>query len=1145
MEREHPYAGIRDTVATHGGLRPTTFTIPAWSTFAVPFAWMLAGSQEAIDNELADPLPPAEEAPFPTAWVFGRARQEALNELFFGRITSGSSLATFYTKSGHPLGDDINRLVIGIGHVAHVGPMLHYASDSDVTQPLWERVVEHTIRPDGSSGFLLPYHDYLAETGDPGEDERRRELLHEIAVVPDRANIASYSYGGELATSDVALGAVVRCLESVRRIRAHGVAPGPWAAREEWLNEQMAALWHDRGAFPGIGAALEALGLRLGTALVFELRAHGALAPDADPWPLVDALLSDRARPPRPSFAGDLAAVGKVWARLSDERRSLLKLLSRFALTPAQAARWFDPRARAGAVRTPVADADILDNPYRIAESDLGDENEYPVTVGSIDRGLLPDDTIAAANPLPPRSAVASGLDWRRVRAGVVAILRRAADSGDALLSRDETLDRLSTLELARPCAVPVDWVAAHEEEFRGEVDVVEVMVDSGEQATVTALQLTELADREAWLAKVVQARASKPVPSLGESWADLLERSVRAADANAVLNSERASTALAEQAEALERITTRRLTALVGRAGTGKTTVLGALLLSKRLKDDGVLFLAPTGKARVRITQKTGVDARTVAQFLYSLDRYDGRRQRPRFDGPGQSRVARTVVIDECSMLTMDDLVAVLRALDLGHVTRIILVGDPNQLPPIGVGRPFADLVAQLDESAEQDDPAGAALARLTTELRTKAGAPSDALRLASWFTREAQPADADEVLSELELGGHFNDLAVHTWSSPDDLRALFDQLLQSELGLPAPGDVRGFNSAMGLTPEGWVPFDDHNGAERFQVLSPVRQHPHGVHDLNRWIQRRYRSQQLHARRALALGDEQIVWGDKVIVVSNGERRGWDFNAREAVRDYLANGEVGFAAKPKNGRYLNIALAQRPGRRYAIYPNQFSGGGGPVELAYALTVHKAQGSEFDVVFVVVPARTRLLSRELLYTAITRARAKLVLLVEGQGPGSLFDLTRPERSETVRRNTNLFHGAVRHGDDLTPFAEHLIHRTTRGELVRSKSELVIANHLHARGLPYRYEAVVEGSVVAGRRRPDFSFVDFAGDTIVWEHLGMLDRPDYRRSWEAKKAWYEANGWVDGHNLFTTADVAGGLDSTRIAEVADQVARAIS
>ena len=144
--------------------------------------------------------------------------------------------------------------------------------------------------------------------------------------------------------------------------------------------------------------------------------------------------------------------------------------------------------------------------------------------------------------------------------------------------------------------------------------------------------------------------------------------------------------------------MTTRRLSALVGRAGTGKTTVLGALLKSTTSATGGVLFLAPTGKARVRLGQKTGATAMTVAQFLYQLGRYDGPRQRPLFEGNEQYRKERTVVIDECSMLTLDDLAAVLFALDLAHVERLILVGDPNQLPPIGVGRPFADLVEHLD---------------------------------------------------------------------------------------------------------------------------------------------------------------------------------------------------------------------------------------------------------------------------------------------------------------------------------------------------------------------------------------------------------------------------------------------------------------
>ena len=129
--------------------------------------------------------------------------------------------------------------------------------------------------------------------------------------------------------------------------------------------------------------------------------------------------------------------------------------------------------------------------------------------------------------------------------------------------------------------------------------------------------------------------------------------------------------------------------------------------------------------------------------------------------------------------MLTMDDLYAVMLALDLGHVERLILVGDPNQLPPIGVGRPFADLVGVLDEptnDAERD--AADALARLTVEVRTALGAPSDALRLAAWFTNEPQPKDADRVLSDLELGATFNDLEIRDLAhaggaSPSDNRA------------------------------------------------------------------------------------------------------------------------------------------------------------------------------------------------------------------------------------------------------------------------------------------------------------------------------------------------------------------------------------
>ena len=253
-----------------------------------------------------------------------------------------------------------------------------------------------------------------------------------------------------------------------------------------------------------------------------------------------------------------------------------------------------------------------------------------------------------------------------------------------------------------------------------------------------------------------------------------------------------------------------------------------------------------------------------------------------------------------------------------------------------------------------------------------------------------------------------------------------------------------------------------------------------------------------------------------------------------------LANGEIGLVGAGKE-QWLNVVFAGRPGITVGYSGRDFPQGGGPLQLAYALTVHKAQGSEFSKVFVILPAKTPLLTRELLYTALTRSREKLVLLIEGTDASGLFGYTTPERSETARRNTNLFASVVREEKDIIPYAEHLIQRTERGDMVRSKSELVIANMLHTMGIDYKYERPLEGTIAPGKRWPDFTFLDPAGEAIVWEHLGMLNREHYRRSWERKLAWYEKIGFVLNTNLFITQDdERGGLDSTEVRRVAERI-----
>lgn len=1146
---EHPYADNKKASATHSNLRPTIVKVPPFSTFAVPFSWMLRGNQDGIQERLVEQLPEDAESPFDSPWIFSRRRQNAILNLFFGKLIEKQSLVFFYCKEGQPLGDTISRLIVGVGLINKISPLrLYETADGAPGYPMWDRLIHHSISPEGSDGFLLPYHDYLDPTGDPDEDLRRLGLLREIAVPADDANILTFSYAAELASSDISLSTLVRFLESVRKIRQHGIAKGPWERREEWLNGQIARAWQNRGAFPGLGSVLEALGMRLGTALSLELLASKMIAAADDPWPAVDAILRGRRDPPQSAYDDDLKAVRKTWDNLPAERRALLRLLSRVAVTPGQATRWFVPKSRAKAVSRPVTDQEILENPYRISEVDLGDRDDVPVSLGMIDRGLLPDTTISSKHRVEEPSRVGSINDPRRVRAAIVATLRKAAERGDSLLSCADTLDRLPTLGLGHPCNVGTDWLIANSDVLRGVVEQIDIADDASEQESRTALQLTELQERERRLRIILTGRARKALTGIDANWRELLVQSIKASGGSFNVANPRHARAIEEQATALEKLLSRRLTVLIGRAGTGKTSVMGALMQCQAVSKDGILLLAPTGKARVRLSKATGATALTVAQFLYQLDRYDGERQRPLFEGVSAHRKEKTIVIDECSMLTMDDLYAVLEALDLAHVQRIILVGDPNQLPPIGVGRPFADLVLFLESAREpptEKAPLQGALARLTIEVRTSVSgdAPSDALRLASWFTREPQPVYADKVVSDLEIGTGFNDLEVRFWHSPAELRELLLRAFREHLGLRSDRDIPGFDTALGLDEKGWIPFDKPEGSERWQILSPVRMHPYGVNDLNRWVQQHFRANELAAAGEpweTSLGDERIVRKDKVIQIRNQWRTAFD--GKEKAKHYLANGEVGLVGSGKNG-FLNILFAGRPNFRFGYNGRDFAGGSGPLELAYALTVHKAQGSEFGKVIFVLPKASRLLSRELLYTALTRSREQLILLVEGDDPSILFDLSKPEKSETARRNTNLFRGVIRDAGQEIPYAEDLIHRAQDGTLVRSKSELVIANMLCSLGIRYEYERVCEGTTESGRLRPDFSFVTPAGDLLIWEHLGMLNREDYARGWEWKKAWYEKNGYAPGETLFTTQDdERGGLDSSTIRKTALEIER---
>jgi ATP-dependent exoDNAse (exonuclease V) alpha subunit len=1149
---KHPYVNADKCKESHGDLKPRLLEIPAYTAIAVPFLWMLRKEQKVIDERLAEPLAMDEKPPFPSPWVFGKERQCALLEHFFGKLEKDHSLVFFYAKEGHPLGDGVRRLVVGVGTINRVGKLEQYDGSNGPSYPLWDRLIGHSIRPDGDAGFLLPYHDYLEPTGNAAEDERRKGLLREIIVEVEVSHFGDFSYAAEVTRADVALSTLVRCLKAVQQIRSHDIAKGPWQARENWLNARISEIWMDRGLFPGTGSALEALGLRMGTALVLEMRAREILSADKNPWPAVIAVLTGNQPPPQEAYRKELAIIKPVWDALPEERRTLLKLLSRFDLTPAQSTRFFDHSKRAESISPCPTDAEIIANPYILAERDLGAGIEIPISMTTIDRGLLPDEIAGANDPVPEPSRVDSPKDPRRVRCALVSVLRRAAADGDSLLSLAECQNRLEGIDSKHPIQVSSDWLRGHVLFVSNRVGFEVLSPDGNASNSVEILQLVELARREERLRKVLTARTLKEEPSLGVDWNVLLTNSIRKNGGEIDLSNQRHQAALAEQALALENITTRRLSILIGQAGTGKTSIVGALVECGALINQGVLLLAPTGKARVRLAGATGIDAMTVAQFLNRLGRYDGIRQRPTFDGDNPRATkyskAKTVVIDEASMLTMDYLQAILDGLDLAHVTRLILVGDPNQLPPIGVGRPFVDLVSQLENAPQIMGKAASsgAVGRLQIEVRTKAGAPSDALRLASWYTNQPVSGDAERVLSEVGERLEFNDLEVAFWKTPNDLRSALLGQFQKHLGLKSADDVEGFNNALGYV-DGNVVFANPDGIENFQILSPERAHPYGVHDLNRWIQGRFRAKELRGVREFfktSIGDEDIVIRDKVIQLINQTRDGYNRNTTAKEDHYIANGDIGGVGPGQKG-FLNVAFAGKPNLTFGYRGKDFSGDSAPLELAYALTIHKAQGSQFKTVFVVLPKASRLLSRELLYTALTRSRDRLVLLIEGDSSGILHELSKPERSDAARRNTNLFSAVVRREADTPPYAEHLIHKTLKGHMVRSKSELIIADKLFNAEIAYEYEKPLDGAQRKGCIFPDFSFTDAAGDLIIWEHFGRMDDPKYVDGHDWKLKWYADNGFNVGENLFlTTETLSSGVNSSDFDQVLAKVKIAI-
>lgn len=1146
--REHPYSG--GWTKSHAHFAETAFRMAPYSIEAVPFRWVMRDQVEAIarqwgigyDLSLEDEADRYIETKKKTNWVQDRRNQTALLDSFFSGLVPGRSLVFLYAKDVPLLEDRLPgaRVLIGAGRVTKEPPAAEeweYKANGPVQSIFWERAVGHSIRPAFGDGFLLPYHQLLVS-----EALRGKDLKEFVALAPPD-HFAEFSYVSERVGDDGAIAALAELARVVDLLP--GVVDGPWESVQRWIGDRLAETWEARGAYPGLGSVLAGAGIERGPII-----AHRVLeslpAEESNPWPALERALGNGGSGPARGLVGRTA--GKIWDRVlrDADRYAVLRLAARFSLTVDQARRLLDAKERG------AGDSELLRNPYLFFELDRLERD--PVGLSTVDRGLFPRSAEARAalaeDALP--EPVDESADDRRVRAAAVAALERGAEEGHTTLDEPNLRRRISTMSLEPVCDPNDDQFEIAAEDFPPRL--AEGETEGGEHR---AWQLDRLAATSAVIAGEVRRRVEEGPIEVETDWRGAIDAAIdqpMPKEGDPELEIEEA--AREEKAQALRTLATSRIGALVGPAGTGKTTMLKALC-SDPVVAGRVLLLAPTGKARVQLGEKVDVEARTLAQFLGQAERWDWHRGY--FLNPGALRHGgfTTVVVDEASMLTEEMLAALIEAVK--EPARLILCGDHRQLPPIGPGRPFADLLAFLDEVESQES--GGGRAELRIGRRQHGGGQRSDAAVAACFSTSATPAGADQALARAIAGEGDDSLSVISWENEEELHRKLVEALCAEPNLELGGrEGRALMLSLGATREGddWPRFQRGKGglgAELWQILSPVRSRDGGVAGLNTLVRRTWRpgdAARQHSEKWLPnpLGADQVLIGDKTMCLVNQRRDAWDVDAGSRLEGEVANGEIGVATgwPKKGGRALWVEFSTQRGRRFTFWEDEMNSGNEGaqelLEVAYAITVHKAQGSQFEHTFVVVPVPCPLLSPELLYTALTRHRGKITLLVQGD-PLALLELSDPARSETARRLTSLFRPPqpfTAPGGSLLDGAH--VHRSAGGELMRSKSEVIVANTLRSLDVPYSYEELLkmeDGSA----REPDFTIRRPGKPPIYWEHLGMLDLAGYRADWEAKLAWYskhgiaplESGGGPNGTLVWSIEKPGGHIDAQEIERIA--------
>lgn len=556
--------------------------------------------------------------------------------------------------------------------------------------------------------------------------------------------------------------------------------------------------------------------------------------------------------------------------------REIMMSLSNMGLTPAESIRVYRFLGNSAVAR-------IQQNPYLLCLADIGISFERA-------------DSLAASLPEAPDPGY-------RMSAGILHVLSHNVGNGHTCLPRDKVLAPAANLLGTNTDAIDI---------------AIDTLADQHQLRCASLngrefLFLPEFFDAEYNTAQRVKMLVR--FPPAGRS---ALERDIKRIEQRNGIQYE------AKQREAIITAIEKGVLILTGGPGTGKTTTVNGILELFEADELDVVLTAPTGRAAQRMSEITGKEAKTIHRLLEAERTGE---ERMRFARNARNPIeADAVIVDELSMVDTILFSALLDALPIG--CRLVMVGDSDQLPPVGAGNVLHDLIqSELLPVVELNEVFRQAMESLIV---------TNAHRVVTGEMPELHRVDKDFFHMERNNG----------LQTAKDIVDLYCHRLPKAYGYNAVKDI--------------------------EVLCPSRKGDTGTMNLNHLLQDAI-NPPAKGKGEWKLQNRVFREGDKVMQIKNDYNLLWTKGKEEGSG--IFNGDIGILTKVD--RVRGILTIDFDGRT-AVYPPENLKN---LELAYAVTVHKSQGSEFEAVIMpVIDIPPQLCYRNLFYTAVTRARTRMITI---------------------------------------------------------------------------------------------------------------------------------------------------------------------